>query len=442
MSRNTPKVISIIGLSILLLCIVIALIFAWPIMTAGSSVKKEIAQIKATGSPTCRGDLEIKINPGCVNAASIYEEAFRIIPNRSESSEFKSLVHLLQPKDGLNDSKLLLEAKSIIKKYEGVFPLIDRANRASYCRFPVKWNDSEDLALLDTNSCSEMLNLATLTAARAIINASAGSMDESASDIASILNLTNNSDQMPTLIPFLTRISLAKICVDSIYASLKYGKFSQTQTQHLLELMTKCDLQSGYVYALKTERALGINLYDDFGKVLTSTAQNKSGKAPKANPLTGIMLHPDEMLYLDLMEKEIKSAKLPYRETKRRGLLKDANLPGYAFMTSFLAPMMSRTRCTRDSGIAAIDAATILLHLQTFKQKYDRYPVNLNELKSKLGCNLPKDIFSGKDFVYKPNGNGFILYTIGEDLKDNGGKRINYNDKAPRKGDHTWRLNH
>jgi len=33
------------------------------------------------------------------------------------------------------------------------------------------------------------------------------------------------------------------------------------------------------------------------------------------------------------------------------------------------------------------------------------------------------DLFSGKDFVYRRDGEEFTLYSIGPDLKDDGGKR-------------------
>jgi hypothetical protein len=35
---------------------------------------------------------------------------------------------------------------------------------------------------------------------------------------------------------------------------------------------------------------------------------------------------------------------------------------------------------------------------------------------------VPKDFFSGKEFIYKIQDKGYILYSIGLNLRDDGGK--------------------
>jgi len=58
-------------------------------------------------------------------------------------------------------------------------------------------------------------------------------------------------------------------------------------------------------------------------------------------------------------------------------------------------------------------------------------------LRSRLGWKLPQDPFSGKDFVYKRQGKGFLLYSIGENLKDDGG--LAAPEEAP--ADIVWQMN-
>jgi len=57
-----------------------------------------------------------------------------------------------------------------------------------------------------------------------------------------------------------------------------------------------------------------------------------------------------------------------------------------------------------------------------YRKDRDHYPDNLNELISTGYLDsLPMDPFSGKPLVYKKTGDGFVLYSIGEDFKDDGG---------------------
>lgn len=66
----------------------------------------------------------------------------------------------------------------------------------------------------------------------------------------------------------------------------------------------------------------------------------------------------------------------------------------------------------------------MLLALQAYKARHGAYPASVEELKTKLGWKLPKDPFSEKDFVYKRRDKGFILYSVGPDMKDDGGQAI------------------
>jgi len=53
---------------------------------------------------------------------------------------------------------------------------------------------------------------------------------------------------------------------------------------------------------------------------------------------------------------------------------------------------------------------------------------------------LPTDPFTGKDMVYKQAGDGFILYSVGYDLKDNGGTALQPRGRAEPSGDIVWRI--
>lgn len=57
-----------------------------------------------------------------------------------------------------------------------------------------------------------------------------------------------------------------------------------------------------------------------------------------------------------------------------------------------------------------------------------------------LGWKIPEDPFSGKDFIYKRQEKGFILYSIGRNMKDDGGKESPNSD--PDRYDMVWRMDH
>ena len=67
----------------------------------------------------------------------------------------------------------------------------------------------------------------------------------------------------------------------------------------------------------------------------------------------------------------------------------------------------------------AVDHARIACHLELHKLENKKYPAKLADLESPL----PKDLYSEKPYVYKPNPKGrYQLYGVGWNQKDDDGK--------------------
>ncbi|MBI4663098.1 MAG: hypothetical protein HY735_30185 [Verrucomicrobia bacterium] len=73
------------------------------------------------------------------------------------------------------------------------------------------------------------------------------------------------------------------------------------------------------------------------------------------------------------------------------------------------------------------------LALQSYKAELACYPNKLSELIPKYLRALPKDPFGGEDLVYSPDSVAYRLYSLGPDLKDDGGKPASTRTSAPRK---------
>jgi hypothetical protein len=67
--------------------------------------------------------------------------------------------------------------------------------------------------------------------------------------------------------------------------------------------------------------------------------------------------------------------------------------------------------------------------LALYHADHGRYPEKLAELAPKYLDTIPDDIFSGKPLIYKPNGNGYLLYSVGANGVDDGGR--SFGDDPP-----------
>jgi hypothetical protein len=70
---------------------------------------------------------------------------------------------------------------------------------------------------------------------------------------------------------------------------------------------------------------------------------------------------------------------------------------------------------------ARLAVAIVALEVVAYRTGRGKYPVSLETLQADVKERLPKDPYTDKPLIYRRKGAGFIVYSIGEDLRDNGG---------------------
>ncbi|MBN2180580.1 MAG: hypothetical protein JW715_01605 [Sedimentisphaerales bacterium] len=120
--------------------------------------------------------------------------------------------------------------------------------------------------------------------------------------------------------------------------------------------------------------------------------------------------------YMDFISSVKAAFALPYEDAYREleklneTITKDADTNPTAFLTSHMSPMISKL-CTNEmvfkTNFNAVNAA---IEIYILKAKTGKLPDKLPE-------GLPKDLFSGKDFIYEKTGDGFVLKCQGKDLQ-------------------------
>jgi hypothetical protein len=60
--------------------------------------------------------------------------------------------------------------------------------------------------------------------------------------------------------------------------------------------------------------------------------------------------------------------------------------------------------------------------LAAYRGEHNRYPDRLDVLAPKYLAEVPSDLFSGKALIYRPRENGYLLYSVGINGRDDGGR--------------------
>jgi hypothetical protein len=103
-------------------------------------------------------------------------------------------------------------------------------------------------------------------------------------------------------------------------------------------------------------------------------------------------------------------------------------------LTGALVPAMRRVNHLHARMTAEIHITRAGLALVRAKQERGRWPENLDV----LGIDHIDDPFAREPLRYRPDGDGFVLYSVGEDREDNGG--VAQKPKQEKDFDIVWRF--
>jgi len=222
----------------------------------------------------------------------------------------------------------------------------------------------------------------------------------------------------------LVLIAITRIGSYGLEGIADLGEINEKQAKRLYDFLAEIDLNKTYIDSLRCERVYGINAYN-------TTIHNGMPR-----PLA----YADQLAYLDLFDRQINLSRIPYHQAvQRRSIPTQKDVPAYAFLTKTMLPVLTRARTASAKGVATINGSRTFLAVLAYKDRFGTYPESIAQLKSRLGWEVPTDPFTGGDFIYKRQGKGFILYSVGMDLKDDGGTMPDDAVKKNQRSDQVWK---
>jgi len=135
----------------------------------------------------------------------------------------------------------------------------------------------------------------------------------------------------------------------------------------------------------------------------------------------------------------IALSRLPYRFAGQTELPEPPPGP-LADIVPTLPPTLYAAAITRHT--AALRATTILAALELYRVGHGGYPEALADLVPGCLARLPLDPYSDEPFCYRRDGEGYLLYSVGPNLTDDGGVPPVERDDLPVEGDLLFDLSH
>lgn len=148
---------------------------------------------------------------------------------------------------------------------------------------------------------------------------------------------------------------------------------------------------------------------------------------------------------LDAIEGELKELKKSIKESvDLANVLMGAGVtPEYRgevvgkLLLTYLTPSVRKVQTASDRSEQSHRNQQLAFAIAAYQRDQKSYPRSLADLTPKYLAKIPGDLFSGKEMFYRPNGNGFLIYSVGVNGIDDEGR---WYDDEPRGDDPNVRV--
>jgi hypothetical protein len=308
-------------------------------------------------------------------------------------------------------------------------------------RYPIDLSKGSDTQLPHLMGIKHGMQMAEMSA---ILDAENNDEKQAADDVLLVLSLARSLKAEPVLISQLVHsagVLLAVNALEQVVNRTTLPPESLSELSKAFQNMEDYDARGeGFNRAMACERAIHLDLLgnpDKVAKFLRELGTMGATEIPgeQLHRMVEHLKQPGSLKaehdYLETSFQQLLSAR---KETfpdrlKTADLIQqratEASNQGLLFCGWNLPSLTGAVR-REATCLASLHLALTAVALEQFRAAHDnRYPTALSELTpNDLGATL-MDPFDGQPLRYQKQGAGYVLYSIGSDLKDDGGKPMN-----------------
>ncbi|MBL7224427.1 MAG: hypothetical protein ISS72_11285 [Candidatus Brocadiae bacterium] len=394
-------------------------------------INRRVRAMRQAGEPSTLAELAAAYPepPEGQNAAPILQKAFDLMEKIGDDN------HPLLPIVGnaklpANDEAIPPAMRAAIRAYledhAEVLELLHLAAAKEGCKFPL---DLEDGVGMQLPHLSKIRNAARLLALEAIERTEEGKVDEAAESLVAALRLGRSLANEPVLISGLVRVACDAIAVAQIERWASQAKPSAAALQRVEAALQDAADPTFMHKTIVAERCFGMDIYRTH--VLDPKKRGELGAlgigdAPFLRVAPRAYFKSDMVAYIDLMNEYTATARLPYPQSLIQagaaGKTIAERIPRYFIISRMILPALGRVFIEGQNHMARLDSARLGLAALRYRAQKGKLPDTLDALAPDFVKAVPVDPFNGKPLLYRTTPQGFTVYSLGENGKDDGGQ--------------------
>jgi hypothetical protein len=408
---------------------IIGLSLAWWAVAyaqADGRVESKLAELRAAGQPTSLAELARKPPLPEQNAATYLRRAKDYVDSidKEVSAAYENETEDDQEAiDRGRPTPRFVEAiRSALAAYPKTIPLLKQA--ADCPDYDAQLNyEADTKTFMDELNRQIQLTRASMRNLnyRATLQIADGDLDGAIDTCLTTLRLCRHFDREPTIIGGLVAVACRGIVVSTIDLALRSGDVSDATCDALDAELKRHDVAQVYRQSLISDRAFGL-------AVLAEVAAGKHREQLRGNDaywFRAVAFKDNELGYLDYMAQSLAIAGRPYADVIDDECISKALASAGPF-ADLAAPNTRAALVAVGRAEAAQRALVVLNRIQRFEKANPGHVPSLADLS--LPPEITTDPFNGRPLKMHKEPGGWLIYSVGHNLKDDGGKVVDIDD--------------
>ncbi len=409
--------------------LVVFIAVAWSLWNywAARSLRNEIERIKAAGEPITFRDLTASLEEvdQANDAGPFYAAATAMVRGKYIDWKIKESFNIAASEETLPSPELLEKVEQLLETNHIALELLDKGRELSGCDIDAGFDHGIDVGFYNLQPAK---TLTTLNSLRTEYLAFQGKGDEASKSVISALRMLRMFDRHPVLSCHLVRTACMTCNANDIPVILEFGHPSPKMLQELENILFEANQSIDMKRVWITERVFNL---ESMKSMVSDPSELYGNKQSYHNDLKW-------WSYGFFSAPFVRTMALNFLKTNAELIDASNNdWPDILDVTKEIAqqgrgwPMFSdicigfaRVADITGRCLASTRSALVAVMIERYRQLEGSLPDSLEELESASGKKLPKDPFTGNNLIYRKTSDGYKVYSVGDDKKDDGGELI------------------
>ncbi|MDQ7781159.1 MAG: hypothetical protein RDV41_15800 [Planctomycetota bacterium] len=415
-------------------------------------LNREFELLKQAGEPTDPCLLAPPLVPDDQNAALLYLEAADkfVEPNTIEYTA----VYELTRASAADTGKYAATLQGLFEKNKEALALCLRGSELESCRFPQ--HDEWGYPVPRKQAHLTPPTLCRVLTARARLACLLGDVPAACVDCCAALRFAAHLRQEAAL--GIVQLLLDEVSLECAEFIVSSARLDDEHLRRILQALVFFKTPDRLARFLRFDRSLSVKSYNDYISGVSAT------QAAYAQPL-----EPDEIrmptaaetalwarvlflgdavwkndlgTYLALLREYIAVAEQPYFVALTKLAQLDSavqELPEHCVLCKCVLPTFADWFRDHACFEARQDILMLGVAVLIYESRNGSLPASLADLIPDPLARLPVDPFTGDSYIYRKTKDGFMVYSVGENLKDDGGTPYDPSE-GPGEGDISFRV--